>query len=314
VSAAQVFAGALAVMLLVFGVGTALGNRIAAQAREQDRIAWARQLNIRIRSGWALVLLFAVGFALGEFALIAIFAAASFFSLREFVALTPIRASDYWALVLAFYVAIPLQYVLVATGSYGWFTVFIPVYLFLLLPVVMAIKQDTESYLDRVAKMQWGLMICVFSVSHAPAVARLSFAGYEDRGWLLLLYLLLVLLLSDLLAVAASATWGRTPLRSDPNKSREGVVAGGVAATLVGTALWWITPFTWWQSALMAAAIVIAGFVGSVVLATVERSLGVRDLSVETGVPLVHGVLGRIEGLAFAAPVFFQLSLYFFVA
>jgi phosphatidate cytidylyltransferase len=311
---AKLFVGVLVAMLLVFGVGTAIGNRIAAAAREQDRIAWARQLNLRIRVGWVLVLLFALGFALGEGALAILFALTSFFALREFVALTPIRASDYWALVLAFYVVIPVQYLLVAGGSFALFTVLIPVYLFLLLPVVMAIKQDTSRYLDRVAKMQWGMMICVFCVSHAPAVARLRIPHYDDRGWLLLLYLLLVVLAADLLAVAASVVWGRTPLRWDPNKSREGVLAGSVGAVLVGTLLWGITPFDWWQSTLMSIAIVGAAFLGSVVLAAVERSLGVRDLPAATGLPLVQGVLGRIEGLAFAAPVFFHLTLVFFVA
>ncbi|MCE2971046.1 MAG: phosphatidate cytidylyltransferase [Burkholderiales bacterium] len=310
----QLFLAVMAAMLLVFGIGTAIGNRIAARAREQDRIAWARQLNLRIRVGWVLVLLFAAGFALGEAALAVLFAAASFFALREFVALTPIRASDYWALVLAFYVVIPLQYLLVGGGSFALFTVFIPVYLFLLLPVVMAIAQDTERYLDRVAKMQWGMMICVFCVSHAPAVARLSLPGYHDRGWLLLLYLLLVVFLADLLAVVASVFWGRTPLRWDPTKSREGVLAGAIGAVVVGTLLWGITPFRIWQSTLMSMAIVGASLLGSVVLTAVERSLGVRDLAIETGVPLVHGVLGRIEGLAFAAPVFFHLTLYFFAA
>ncbi len=155
-------------------------------------------------------------------------------------------------------------------------------------------------------------MISVLCVSHAPAIAQLRIPGYEDRSALLLLYFLLVLQLSELLAVIASAAVGRTPLRSDPNKSREGVLLGGLGATLLGTALWCMTPFAWWQAVLMSAAIVVAGFMGGLVLALVKRSLGAREWS--EGVELSRGVLDRLDALSFAAPVFFHLTWYFFAA
>jgi phosphatidate cytidylyltransferase len=208
---------------------------------------------------------------------------------------------------------IPLQYVLVAGDWSQWYAVMIPVYVFLLLPVIMALKQDTERYLERVAKVQWGLMISVYCVSHAPAIATLPIPGQEGREALLLLYFLLVVQLSELLAVIASASFGRTPLRSNPTKSLEGVLIGGVSATLAGTALWWMTPFTWWQSALMSGAIVLAGFMGGLVLSSVKRSLGARDLWLDGGVQLARGTLGRLDALSFAAPVFFHITLYFFV-
>ena len=155
-------------------------------------------------------------------------------------------------------------------------------------------------------------MISVYCVSHAPAIATLQIPGYEERGALLLLYFLLVLQLSELLAVIASASVGRTPLRLNPAKSVEGVAIGGIAATLAGTALWWMTPFAWWQSLLMSAAIVVAGFMGGLVLASAKRSLGARDLWLEGGVQLARGALGRLDAVSFAAPVFFHLTLFFF--
>jgi phosphatidate cytidylyltransferase len=308
----ETFFAVLAGLVLLFSTATALGAWLESRTADATQLARIHQLNLRIRGSWAIVGLFALAFAVGGESLTVVFALASFFALREFVALTPTRGSDYWALVIAFYVAIPLQYVLVAGGLYGWYAVVIPVYLFLLLPVVMALRQDTTRYLERVAKVQWGLMISVYCVSYAPAIATLEFAGYEDRGALLLLYFLLVVQMSELLAVIFSAGFGRTPLASNPSKSVEGALAGGVAATLVGTALWWMTPFAWWQSLLMSAAIVIAGFMGGLVLASVKRSLGARDLWLEGGVQLARGVLGRLDALSFAAPVFFHLTQFFF--
>jgi phosphatidate cytidylyltransferase len=111
--------------------------------------------------------------------------------------------------------------------------------------------------------------------------------------------------------VIGSSVFGRTPLRSNPNKSREGVLVGGCFAVLIGAALWWMTPFTWWQSALMAAAIVVAGFMGGLVLASIKSGFGARDWS-DDGVQLARGTLERIDGLSFASPVFFHLTLYFF--
>jgi phosphatidate cytidylyltransferase len=308
----ETFFAVLGGLVVLFATATVLGGWLQARTAEPVKLAWIGQLNARIRASWAIVLLFAIAFAAGGGALVLIFAVASFFALREFIALTPTRPSDHRALVLAFYVVIPLQYTLVYTGWYGMYAVLIPVYVFLLLPVVMALGQDVERYLERVAKVQWGLMISVFCVSHAPAIAGLQIPGYEDRSALLLLYFLLVLQLSELLAVIVSAAIGRTPLRSNPNKSREGVLAGGAAATLLGTSLWWMTPFAWWQATLMSAAIVVAGFMGGLVLASIKGNLGAREWY--GGVQLSRGVLDRIDALSFAAPVFFHLTWYFFAS
>jgi len=303
--------GVLAALTVLLATATVFGTWLAGRTNEAVKLAWIGQMNTRIRAAWGIVLLFALAFTVGRGALLILFAIASFFALREFIALTPIRASDHSALVLAFYVVIPVQYVLIAADWYAMYTVFIPVYVFLVLPVVMALRRDTEQYLMRIAKVQWGLMICVYCVSHAPAIVSLEWPGFEGRGALLLLYFLLVLQMSDLLAVIASAAIGRTPLKSNPNKSREGVLAGGTAAVLLGTALYWMTPFAWWQAALMALAIVVAGFMGGLVLTSVERSLGARVWT-DDGVLLTRGTLQRLDGLAFAAPVFFHLALYFF--
>jgi phosphatidate cytidylyltransferase len=307
----QTFLAVFGGLVLLAGAGSMLAHRLALRATDSARLTWIGQLNSRINGAWLIVLLFAIGFALGEAALAAIFALASFFALREFVALTPIKPADHIALVVAFYVVIPLQYLLVASGWYQFYAVFIPVYLFLILPVVMAWRHDTELYLQRVAKVQWGLMLSIYCVSHAPAIATLEPPGYEGRGPLLLLYFLLVVQMFDMFAVMASASVGRTPLRSNPNKSREGVLIGGAAATVLGTLLWWMTPFTWWQAALMSATTVFASFVGALVLASVKRSLGERQW--DQGVALSRGVLERLEGVTFSAPVFFHATVYFFV-
>jgi phosphatidate cytidylyltransferase len=148
-------------------------------------------------------------------------------------------------------------------------------------------------------------------VSHAGAIMALEVPRYQSSGPLLLLYFLLVVYFSDLFEVMASALLGGTPLRSNPNKTRKGVLAGGLGAVLVGAALWWLTPFRFWQAILMAFAIVVAGFMGGLVLSSVKRSLGARRW--DTEIVLTRGALDRLDSLIFAAPVFYQLTVFFFL-
>jgi phosphatidate cytidylyltransferase len=301
-----VLAGLVGLSVIVTALGAWLSARTIDEARQQR----LRLVNSRLRASWSIVAVFSVAFALGTGALLFVFALVSFFALRNFVSLTPIRPADHWALVLAFYVVTPLQYVLIGTGKIPLFTVFIPVYVFLLLPVVMALKQDTERYLERVAKVQWGLMICVYCVSHAPAIAQLGGPEIGERGPLLLVYFLLVLYVADLAQVITSAVVGGTPLKSDPNRTLAGVMVATTVAGLLGTALWWMTPYRWWQSTLMSIIIAASGFFGSVVLSSVKKSLGARDW--DTGIVGVRAVLDRLDALAFAAPVCFHLTAWLY--
>ena len=307
----QTFLAVFGGLALLAGGASVLVHRLMVRTTDPDKLTWIGQLNSRLQASWLILLLFAVGFALGEVALAVIFALASFFALREFVSLTPIKSSDHWALVVAFYLVIPAQYLLLGFGRASVFATFIPVYIFLLLPVVVAIRQDNERFLERVAKVQWGLMISVYCISHAPAIATLPIKGYEGRGPLLLLFFLLVLFLTDLLQIIFSAMLDGRALKSNPNKTAKGVLAGSACGALIGTLLWWMTPFTWWQALIMSLVIVGTGYLGSVVLAAVKQSLGARLW--DTEFELTRGVLERLDALTFAAPLFWQITRYFWV-
>jgi phosphatidate cytidylyltransferase len=298
-------------LAMLSAIATGVGHWAVTRTLDGERIARLDLLNSRIRVSWSVLAIFTIAFAIGREAVLVVFALASFFALREFVSLTPIKPSDHWALVFAFYLVIPLQYLLLGFGRTSMFTVFIPVYVFLLMPVIMAIKQDTDLYLQRVAKVQWGLMISVYCISHAPALVTLPIRGYEGRGPLLLLFFLLVLYLTDLAQIFASATLGGRPLRSTPRKTGIGALAGGAGGAVIGSLLWWMTPFAWPQALAMSAVIVGTGFLGSVVLSSVKRSLGSRDW--DTELALTRGVLERLDALTFAAPVFWQLTRYTWV-
>ena len=184
-------------LALLAAAGTFYANWALNRSSDPEHRARLLAVNARVRMSWWLIVVFTIAFALGQATLLVFFALISFFLLREFIAITPTKPTDHNALVVAFYIAIPVQYALIGFDLSYFTTLFIPTYLFLALPVIMAMTKDTERYLERVAKVQWGVMLCVFCVSHAPAIATLDLTRYNSSGPLLLLFFLLVVFVSE---------------------------------------------------------------------------------------------------------------------
>ena len=267
-------------------------------------------LNARIKAWWIMVLVIGLAFLFGRPGVILLFAFISFFALREFLSLTYTRSADYLALVGAFFVVLPLQYALVYIGWYGFYSIFVPVYVFLLLPILEVIAGDTKRFLERMAKIQWGLLICVYCISHVPALLTLNIPGYEDRNLLLIAFLVIVVQSSDVLQYVWGKLFGKHKIapQVSPSKTLEGLVGGILSATALGAALWWITPFNVWQAALMSLAITVMGFFGGLVMSAIKRDRGVKDWG-----NLIEGhggMLDRLDSVVFAAPIFFHLTRY----
>ncbi len=300
-----VFGGIVALLMLASLVGWWL------QRRKGDTEV-VRNLNARVRAWWVMVAVLGVCFLLGPLANVVAFALISFFALREFITLTPTRPGDHLPLVVAFYVLIPVQYWLIYDQWYGLFAIFLPVYAFLALPALAVFGGDTENFLERTTKIQWGVMIAVYCISYAPALLMLDLQGYKDQGPLLLLYLMLVVQISDVMQYVFGKLFGKRKLAPtvSPSKTVEGLVGGGLTAVAIGTALWWITPFTPAQSALMSAVIVAAGVFGGLALSAVKRSLGAKDWG--HMIEGHGGMMDRMDSVSFAAPVFFHVTRYFF--
>ena len=298
--------GVVALLLVASSVGFVLSRRITSEGGRDT----VRNLNARIKAWWVMVAVFAVAFVFGKAVTLLLFAFVSFYALREFLSLTPTHPSDHRAIAAAFYIFLPLQYWLIWIDWLTMLTILIPVYAFLLLPVLSVTRGVTGDYLSRIAKIQWGLMLAVFCISHAPALLILDVG--ETPPIQLLFFLITIVQLSDVLQYVAGKLFGRTKLAPNvsPSKTVEGLVGGGLAATGVGAALWWITPFSPIEAAGMAAAIVAAGFLGGLVLSAVKRSLGAKDWG--TMIEGHGGALDRMDSVTFAAPLFFHLVNYFF--
>jgi len=290
-----------------------LGSLIGHVLKQRQPLNPAiENLNARIRSWWMMILVGGGALLAGRLAIILLFAGISFLALREFVTRAPARRMDHSALFVGFFLALPVQYVLIGIGWSGLFSIWIPVYCFLAQAIVAALFTDTNHFLDRIATMQWGLMVCVYCVSYIPALMTLRIPGYESRAALLILFVVLIAQVSDVSQYCWGKLIGRHPVLPtiSPSKTVEGLVGGVLSATLLGALLRSITPFTVWQAGFMAFLIAILGFLGGLVMSAIKRDRGIKDWS-----HLIEGhggMLDRVDSLCFSGPIFFHLVRYFF--
>src|SRR5262249_24988791 len=103
---------------------------------------------------------------------------------------------------------------------------------------------------------------------------------------------------------------GRTKIapKLSPSKTVEGFLGGASSATLIGTGLWWMTPFSPLQAALLSLVIVVMGFLGGLVMSAIKRDRGVKDwghLIAGHG-----GFIDRLDSVVFSAPIFFHIIRY----
>jgi phosphatidate cytidylyltransferase len=306
---AWLFCGVLALLVLA----SVIGRVLRRSAKSGSSRAVVQNLNARIRAWWIMCAIFALTLLIGRIGTLIFFGLLSVLALREYLTLVPTRRGDHRTLLWTFFVITPFQYYLIAISWYGFFAILIPVFAFLFIPTRIALAGDPEHFLERVAKISFGLMVCSYCLSHAPALLMLGIPGFESHAPRLLLYLVLVDQMSDVLQYVWGKLMGRhkiAPIIS-PNKTWEGFVGGVATATLLGAGIWWATPFTPLQSTELSLVIALLGFSGGLVMSAIKRDAGVKDYG---GMIEGHGgILDRIDSLCFAAPVFFHLVRYLFV-
>ena len=283
-----------------------LARHVSAPAA-RDTVA---NLNARIRSWWGIVFVFGAALLFGRVVTLVLFAILSFLSFREFMSLTPTRPGDHRSLFLSFFVVVPAQYWLIGIDWYGLVSIFIPVYVFLLLPALSAVAGDTNDFLARNAKLQWGLMLTVYAISYAPALLLLDLPGYGLPNALLLLYLMVVVQISDVFQYVFGKLFGRTKLSPaiSPSKTVEGLLIGIVCA-IVG--VWFASLYQPWlqkgDAVLIGVGVAIAAPIGDLFESFVKRQAGVKDSGRLFG---AHGgALDRLDATLFTVVVGYYVWL-----
>jgi phosphatidate cytidylyltransferase len=298
----------LSVLLFASLVGALLRWRIA-KGRAHDVID---NLISRINAWWVMAALVGIALYFGKAGVLLLFFLIAFQVLREFVTLTYTRRADHLTLAMVFYLMLPLQFLLVWINWYGFATVLVPVYGFLLVPIISSLRADTTRFLERVAVVQWSAMLSIYGLSHVPQLGNLSIPGY-DNPILLAAFLILVVQASDVLQYVFGKLFGKHKLAPtlSPSKTWEGLLGGVLSASALGAALFWLTPFSPLQAFGFALMLTVLGFFGGLVMSAFKRDFGVKDWG--HMISGHGGILDRVDSLLFSAPVFFHLVNFWFV-
>jgi phosphatidate cytidylyltransferase len=268
------------------------------------------ELKARTKSWWFMATIF-IGATLinSTISYIAI-GLLSFFAFREMYSVLGFRGSDRRAIFWAF-LAIPIQYYLAYIGWYGAYIIFIPVVMFLFLPMRLVLKGDTDNIIQSMSLLQWVLMLTVFGISHMAYLLSLpEIEGFQSGGRGLLLFLVFLTEINDVMQFTWGKLLGRHKIipKVSPNKTWEGFIGGVVSTTVIGYFLAFLTPLTTSQVLFVSFMLAISGFIGDIVMSSVKRDIGVKDMG--NSIPGHGGVLDRIDSLAYTAPVFFHLVYY----
>jgi phosphatidate cytidylyltransferase len=295
-------------------VASLVGFVLSSRVKSEEGKAAIDNLNARIRAWWIMIGIFAISFLIGPAGSMLLFAFISLLALREYVSLISTTRADHRTLFWSFFVFTPLQYWFWYESWYGLAIILIPVYAFLFVPIRLVLAGDTTGFLDRAARIQWGLMVCVYCISYAPALLTLNIPGYQKQDAKLLLFLVIVVQLSDVFQYIWGKLLGKRKIAPtiSPNKTWEGFVGGVATSVSLGTALWWMTPFSPLQALVMSLAIALMGFAGGLTMSAIKRDRGVKDFG--NAIEGHGGILDRMDSICFSAPLFFHLTRWIFVS
>ncbi len=306
----------LGTVLALLSIATLVGQWLKRQTSFGLEERAITSFNSRLQAWWFFSVVLGFAFFLPKLTVV-LFGLLSFWALREFITLTPTSPGDHRALFWVFFLFTPLQFVLVAFDYYAFYSILIPVYAFLFIAARVAISGDYQHFLERVAKIQFGLLVCVYCLSFAPALLYLQ-CKHMDGDYAnarLLFFFVTIVLFSELLQFLCGRLFGKHLIAEsiDTNRTWEGLLGGAGATAIVGLSLYWATPFPyWWQAGAMSLMIANMASAGGLTMSAIKRDRG--EITSGTLIEGHGGVLSRIDAICFAAPVFYHVTNYFFGA
>ena len=270
------------------------------------------EVMLRIKSWWFMFFIFTLALVIHSTISLIFMCILSFLALKEYFSLIPFNRSHrlviFWA-----YLSIPIQFLFIYFELYGMFIIFIPVYMFLLIPIQAIIVGDTKNFLHSISAVQWGMMLMVFGLSHLAFLLVLP--GREDStaGAGLVLFLVVLTQANDVAQFIWGKTLGKHKIvpKVSPNKTWEGFIGGVITTTLLSMILApLITPLTLFGSIIAGLYIGIMGFIGDVNISALKRDLNIKDTSAL--IPGHGGLLDRVDSLTYTAPLFFHFARFFY--
>lgn len=265
-------------------------------------------LQLRIKTWWAMFIVFCFATLFNPMIAVIAIMILCFFALKEYFSMLKTRKSDRRIFLWA-YIMIPIQFYWIAIGWYGMFIVFIPVYVFLFLPLPRIIGKGTIGFLRSVSITQWGVMLMVFGLSHL-AFYQIASPIY---GANLVLFLLILTQMNDVIQYVISMYIGKSKVvpTANPYISWEGFTGAVLCTTSLALLLYrYLTPFDLIFGIISGLLISVSGYFGMLTISVLKRDLLIgNDKNVEL---IKYRYLNRIDSLTYTAPVYFHVIRYFF--
>lgn len=263
---------------------------------------------LRLRTWWGMWLMLCLATLFNPVVSLLALMLLSFFALKEYFSMIRSRKAER-RLYLWSYLAIPVQFYWILIEWYGMFIVFIPVYVFLFLPLPRMINKGTAGFLRSVSRVQWGLMLMVFGLSH---LAYFQFAT-PQYGAGLVLFLVVLTQLNDIVQYLVSFYFGKRKVvpTANPFLTWEGFVCALLvtsgAAYLLSPVLTPLGP----RFGLFAGMLIgLGGFIGSLAVSVLKRDLLIGGD--DKAQALKKSYLSLVDSLTYTSPIFFHVTRYFF--
>lgn len=270
------------------------------------------EVDLRIRSWWVMFIIFTIAIVVHSTISLIFMALLCFLALKEYFSLIPFNRAHRLVLFWA-YLAIPIQFLFIYFEQYGMFIIFIPVYMFLLIPIQAIFVGDTKNFLQSIASVQWGMMLMVFGLSHLAYLLVLPGKESSIVGAGLVLFLVVLTQANDVAQFLWGKLLGKKKIvpKVSPNKTWAGFIGGLVTTTVLAVILApLLTPFSLLASIVSGLYIALMGFVGDVNISALKRDLAIKDTS--SIIPGHGGILDRVDSLTYTAPLFLHFTRFFY--
>jgi len=280
--------------------------------KQKNNTSGLKEVEMRIRSWWVMFIIFTFALLIHSTISLIFMALLCFLALKEYFSLIPFNRSHRLVLFWA-YMTIPIQFLLIYLGWYVMFIVFIPVYMFLLIPIQAIIVGETKNFLRSIATVQWGVMLMVFGLSHLAFLLVLPGQEESIAGAGLVLFLVVLTQANDVAQFLWGKMLGKKKIvpKVSPNKTWAGFIGGVLTTTVLAVILApLITPFSLFSSIIAGLYIGLTGFIGDVNISALKRDLNIKDTSAI--IPGHGGILDRVDSLTYTAPLFFHFTRYFY--
>jgi phosphatidate cytidylyltransferase len=265
------------------------------------------EMQLRTRSWWVMCIIFLFASIVHPVVTYLALGFLSFLTLREVYSLLNLREVDRSVLFFC-YLSIPIQYYFAFKGFYTLFLIFIPVFMFIIVPFLLVLTGETKDIIRSMCILPTSLMLGVFGISHLALLINFPEMNSNGvSGKALLLFLIFITEANDIMQFVWGKIFGKHKIlpRVSPNKTWEGFIGGVISTTIIGCLMGFLTPLNTWQLIAISSSMAVFGFMGDAIMSAVKRDFGVKDMS--SAIPGHGGILDRVDSLSTTASPFFHL-------